>query len=316
MSDGHLSDDATIDEDEHVGLVEMPPNFLTSARDILGRAVGRQELLAAWDACSNEHQVDARMAAVLDFLMGQAGNPQVDDASENNNDDARPPTSNDPQGKPEKRKRRTAQEPQSYIDISDDSDDPTDALTTRRAARQARETARRSSASIISIEDDDNDEAIQRSVENSFTSAKGDQNTGVRFELPAASTAPNSASSASSASTSTSAQSGGSDTTPGSSVLDAGPSTWLVQVLAMVPDVDTEHAKALIDTHSNQVNCVEHVIDALFGDSNYPKAKMATASSSKGKQKLSPAEQQKMDAEKWTDIAKRGASSMAYCMEA
>lgn len=90
--------------------------------------------------------------------------------------------------------------------------------------------------------------------------------------------------------------------------------SFLVKVLAMVPDVDEAHAQSLIDKFGTYEDVVERVIDELFSDVKYPKA---TVTKDKGKGRASAAPETMEEKEKrYMDTKTRGEPSSDYFLAA
>ena len=331
-----------LDEDEALELLAMPADLWQTAQDITGRAIPKQKLIRLWDRHHVHGTAETRAAAVLNSLL-----ENTDETDQNNQrkeantaimtvraDAPRASTSAVPS-----RKR--------VISVRDDSDadnidnrpktarrlnEPSNSGPPRDSAASATAASTRLAAqrSVISIDSDEDDTAhVRRRAVRPGASHVG---------RPGGA-APHSAEvrSASSSASSTSVEPVGMqaelspDRSPGAVAGPSGEvrrtstpptpiesedkaSQWLAQVLDMVPDVDTEHAKELIETHSEQPNCVEHVIEALFSKP-YPKAKLVAAIS-KGKGRMSIADEAKVESDKWLNAETRTLPGPRYCDQA
>ena len=108
---------------------------------------------------------------------------------------------------------------------------------------------------------------------------------------------------------------------PQDSVLDdlEEESSPLLQILSMVPDVDHKHAHSLVDKFADYPDCAERVLDALFNDKAYPKAKVpASSSRDKSKERAGQGYKESMQEKekRFMNVKAREKPSPEYCLAA
>lgn len=345
--DGHDADGLPnsadeLDEDEALELLAMPADLWQTAQDITGRAIPTQKLIRLWDRHHVHGAVETRAAAVLNSLL-----ENTDDTDQNNrpkepNTAIMPVPADAPRASTSaipSRKR--------VISVRDDSDgdniderpktarrlnEPSNGGPSRTAPAPATAASTRLAVqrSVISIDSDEDDMANVRrrpvrpgAIEGGRSGGAAPRQSEIQAVSPSSSTIsvePVGMQIAASTEGSPGAVAGPSgearrtSTPPTPVEPEDKASQWLAQVLAMVPDVDTEHAKELIETHSEQPNCVEHVIEALFSKP-YPKAKLVPTAS-KGKGRMSIADEAKLESQKWLNAETRTLPGPRYCDQA
>lgn len=318
----YASSDEDHDDEDELEPMPLPKDLLQTARDILGRNIAMQDILKAWDACSQHTTVDARTTACMDRLMASVGDEDAEqEAPARRAPKAYLDRGAAPAAVPLGRKR-------SIVEVPDDSDED-DSLgegdvgqpATSKAAMKGKKPAKRTKAQdraaergkqakrprltpgrIIDLEETDDGEGDQ-SIEIISSPAKKKVNGNARPALN------DSASSSSSAGNVASADKKRKESTPPTSGEDEDKAMLdelhsdepgssrdkgkgkqkaepkielspLAQVLAMVPDVDSEHAASLIAQFIEYPNWIEHVVDKLFSGPSYPKATIKPKASS------------------------------------
>lgn len=294
-------------DDSDAEAIMPPANLMQTAREILARPVTLQELARAWDRSNHLPTEDRRVAACLDVLLtSYAGDEEpapedIPPAIPAVQAPARPAT---PTKSPQE--RRPARE---VIDLSLDDDDTSPEKTHKDMTKRKR-----------AHEDEDSSAAdgFSKSAKILKTAGEAGQRKDQREEAQevvpdwllqqfreVAAAAPAPASAANPAAVPKSppavqhAQAPAQDQEQAGSTLTVNPlpasieapvapkaKEPLAQVLAIIPDVDVEHATKLIGRYSNDLaTCVEHVIDVLLADNSYPKAQVSSNADNKGKSK-------------------------------
>ena len=312
-----------LDEDEALELLAMPADLWQTAQDITGRAIPKQKLIRLWDRHHVHGTAETRAAAVLNSLL-----ENTDETDQNNQrkeantaimtvhaDAPRAFTSAVPS-----RKR--------VISVRDDSDGdnidnrPKTArrlnnastnypLRTAAALTKAGPSRSVRQSSIISIDSDDDTDPPDTRIP-AFRPVVFMNN-----KCPSSSTRHDIVTMDSSPSSSSSEEPGhvrGRSTPPTSVEPEDRKTRLLAQVLVMVPNVEISHAQGLVETHAGQVNCIEHVVEALFSKP-YPRSKPVTISG-KGKDRMSPANELKLESDIWLNKATRKEPRPSYCMQA
>ena len=240
------------DSDDDEDFVRPPPNLLQMARDITGRAVTQQELLRAWDCHGGYENIEFRAGACLEQLLEQPPSNALTLAA------AAPPSA----GVSSMGNKRSVDE---MLDDRDGghNDDvellhhgaPPKGIELAGAVQEPTAKRPKHVHAIINHQEDEDiaEEATEILQSNaSQCSSSSASRTAAQVSVPPL-------------------------------------EDCLKQIMAMVPDVDQDHAISLIKTWSDHSNCVEYVIDALFSAS-YPKAKgMVVGPSNKGKGRASQA---------------------------
>lgn len=308
----------------------MPPNdLLRTAREFLNRPVTQQELARAWDKINHLPTEEQRVAACLEQLLlsaptdkciqqqgvGVASIPTVpkadsssspartqaanssdsqpakskisgnrgdriidisssDNEDNNNNIGGSFPARSSPNHNSDRKRKRMSREPGS----DDEVELPMSSLRDKGKKRARQMTPSAVPFGMMDYDDEDLLEDILRPdrVRNGSNSASSNSPTSkdstatvpiAAFEGPEPVLQPLLA-----------------------TATQEEPSLML-QVLAVIPDVDSKHVQSLIEQHSaTQENCVEHIIDILLNDKNYPKAQRASSAAEKGKAKESATE--------------------------
>lgn len=334
-----------MDEAEHYELDEsdvesaMPPrDLLQTAREILARPVTQPELAKAWDRSNHLPSEEQRVAACLERLLADHDDgvqpvarqheplPAIAQASVQA--PLRKASTSVPTPPPPPSER-------TIIDLSEDS--PvivTKASTSTRDKKRAREgntdgfiddidqppskvkkTASQAAPEPINVPDDDAksvpDWLLQRFAE--VAAVPG----------PAPVAAPAEARTAGPPSPEALRQGVlvDEEVLPQNVPLPAEPEVQspLAQVLAIIPDVDPEHAQKLIEEHSvDPATCVEQVIDVLFANPSYPKVQASSSDKDKGKEKAEGEDDDllkrlKAYLDKDTRVRTEGIPSAVYC---
>lgn len=309
----------------------MPPNdLLRTAREFLNRPVTQQELARAWDKINHLPSEERRVAACLEQLLlsapvdkstqqrgvGEASImtvPQADsssspartqaansstsqpvksktsgnrgdgiiDLSSSDNEDSNninfgraPPARSSPNHNSDRKRKRMSREPGS----DDEVELAMSSLRDKGKKRARQLTPPAIPPGVIDSDDEDLLEDILRPdrVRNGSISASSNSPT-------------------SKDSTATVPIAAFEGPEPVLQPLLAAPNqeepSLMLQVLAVIPDVDSKHVQSLIEQYSaTHENCVEHIIDVLLNDKNYPKAQRASSAAEKGKAKDSATE--------------------------
>lgn len=290
-------------EDSDVEAVMPPKDLLQTAREILARPVTQQELARAWDRSSHLPTEEQRVAACLDrLLMSEVDNNNpvpLPVAATSANVQAPPREASTPVSTP----ARATPPKKVIIDLSEDTPE----VATTTALRRKRSWNAANNDSFV-LEVPERPAKIRRTAASSDkqsdkTRKNLQQNDPevlpgwLLQEFAAVAAAPGPAfpepapAAARKASPPVQAPAAPAKNTIPQDVplwdvppaVEAEPLSPLAQILAIIPDVDPDHAEQLSKAHSSDpATCVEHVIEVLFSKS-YPKAQ--SSSKDKGKEK-------------------------------
>lgn len=274
----------------------MPPkDLLQTARDILARPVTQQELARAWDKSSHHPTEDQRVTACLDRLLGgsdlEVNVPQLQPAPPQPPVEAPVVSVANNAGvtagrlTPKKERRH-------FVDLSGDSPPAVSFSNSRKRVREEDELRhlvdvgqlpkirKKTSGTLVKAlaDNQNNPEALPDWLLQEFANvaARPDQGAANTAEAATVTEPPVQPEDEAIARNSAAIVNG-------SAAAEAVDDSPLARILAIVPDVDPEHAQKLIEKYSgNSALCVQMAIENLFASNTYPKVQ---ANGSKGKEK-------------------------------